>query len=835
MKTRLFIFFFFITKITFGQSDPSISFQTPKDYEIGGIQIVGAVHSDEKAILSISGLKVGDKVRVPGIATQKALNSLLKLQLFETVELEVGKILGDVIFLHLKVVESPRLASFEIKGIKKHQVDKLTQLVEKNLIKGAILTPTNKTNSKQALKSYFLEEGYADVSINIKKKISRQFSNSLHLVFEISKGKKVKVLDVHFFGNDQVSSKKLKKLLGIKTKEQPFKSSKLVNSELKLGKQAILNHYQNLGYLDAKIKAEKLIRSREGDWILHFEIKEGNPYYFGNITWKGNSIYSTEDLDQLLDIKKGDIYNPEKMETRLRFSMDANDVSSLYLDNGFLFFQLETLQKSIRKDTIDLEILISEGKQATVQKVIIKGNDKTHEEVIRRELFTEPGKKFSRSDIIRSQRAIANLGYFNPETINIQTPVDPVNQTVDIVYEMEEKSADQFEVSAAWAGKDVGLTGTLGVTFNNFSIKNLFNRNTWNPIPSGDGQSLSLRIQSNGPRYQSYNFSFTEPWLGGKRPQSFSIGGFYNHYSQVSNSESEVKPVFNVLGFTSSLGRRLNFPDNNFVSTTALNYQQYQLQDWDAGLFKTENGELVTNGTFYNINVNQTFARSTINHPFFPSSGSKFSLSMQFTLPYSLLNSKNYSSLSTNERFKFLEYHKWQIGSEWYTRVAGDLVLKAYGKFGFLGSYNKKLGLSPFERFRVGGNGMNIIQQGFTGTDPISLRGYEISDLENNFVNGSESNTSVFNKFGVELRYPFLKNSSFPMYILAFAEGGNAWQSINDYNPFDLKRSVGVGFRAQVPMLGLMGFDLSLGLDKVENKNFKDLFQFSFILGIDPN
>ncbi len=841
MKTisLIFIFFFGLFNLSKLHSQGLDSLQSvyatsPQDYELGGIKVLGAVYSDEKAIIAISGLEVGQKVRIPGLATQKAVKALMKLKLFKEVNLAIEKKLGDVIFFEIQVEESLRLADFSIKGIKKHQKEELENIILCHLTKGGILNNHNKSNAIDGIKGYFLEKGYAEVKIDLEENPSSKLANSSFLVFNVQKGKKVKVLGIHFFGNDKVSSKKLKKLSGIKTKEQLFASSKLDQKELKLGKNSIIQYYHTLGFLDAKIQAEKLIKSRDGHWILHIDIQEGIQYYFGDISWKGNSKYDSKDLDNFLGIQKGDLYNAEKLESRLKFSWDGSDVSSLYLDDGYLFFQLDVIQKSIRQDTIDLQIKILEGAQANVGKVIIKGNSKTNEEVIRRELHTEPGKKFSRADIIRSQRAIAGLGYFNPEKINILTPVDAKNQTVDIVYELEEQSSDQFELSGAWAGGDVGFTGSLGVTFNNFSFKNIFNKEAWSPVPSGDGQSLSLRFQSNGLQYQSYNFSFTEPWLGGKKPQSFSVTGFYNHYGGSENVETGIRPAFNILGLTTSLGRRLNFPDNNFVSTTAINFQKYFLREWDSGLFKTDLGETVSNGEFYNISLNQTIARNTVDNPFFPSSGSGLSLSMQLTLPYTLFNNKNYSNLTPQDRYKFLEYHKWNFDAEWYTKIAGDLVVKTYGKLGFLGAYNKSLGLSPFERFRMGGNGMNVIQQGFTGTDPIALRGYEVTDLENNFVNGVESATSVFNKFGFELRYPVIKNGSFPVYLLAFAEGGNAWQSINDYNPFDLKRSVGLGFRAQVPMLGLMGLDVGLGLDKPGTKTFKDMLQFSFILGFEP-
>lgn len=809
-----------------------ISYENPKDYEIGGIQVVGAANSDASALISISGLEVGDKIRIPSGKTQRAVRSLLKLRLFSDVQIHIIKNIGEVVFLQIEVVENIRLAEFDIKGIKKTQVEELKTMAGQYLTKGTILTPNNRTNVINALKGFYLEKGYADIQIKIKEKPSKKLENGLKLIFEIDPGKKVKVQNIHFAGNNNLSESKLKKLLGIKTNGQLFGGSKLIEEELKLGKTAIITHYNNIGYRDAKIEAEKIVRANNGEWILFFKIQEGNPYYFGNIEWKGNSKYSNQDLTKILSIKKGEIFNSEKLNTRLQFSMDASDISSLYLDDGYLFFKMQTIEKAIRKDTIDLEIRISEGPQATIGKVIIRGNEKTNETVIRRELYTKPGKKFSRSDIIRSQRALVNLGYFNPEKLGVETDVNPEQSTVDIIYEVEETSSDKFELAGGWSG--TGLTGTLGVSFNNFSVKNLFNKNRWGKLPMGDGQQLSLRLQSSGVNYQSYNFSFTEPWFGGKKPNSLSFSGFYNHYANSADSETGIKPTFNILGFSTSLGSRLNWPDDNFISSTALSFQKYDLNNWQSGLFTTDNGTTVSEGNFYNISLNQTFARSTVNHPTFPTSGSKFSLSMKFTAPYSLFNKNQENETNPSEQYKFLEYHKWRFDAEWYTALTGKLVLKTYGKFGYLGSYNSKVGTSPFERFKVGGHGLDVVQQGFTGTDPISLRGYETSDLENNFVGGTETATSVFNKFGMELRYPISTNPNAMIYGLAFIEAGNTWQSMKDYNPFDIKRSAGIGFRAQLPMFGTIGLDYSLGFDKTGVKKWNNMVQLGVILGFEP-
>ena len=504
------------------------------------------------------------------------------------------------------------------------------------------------------------------------------------------------------------------------------------------------------------------------------------------------------------------------------------------MDDGHLFFNLKNETSAVRGDTVDLKIRIYEGPQATIGKVVINGNGRTNGHVIRRELRTKPGEKFSRADIIRSQRALANLGYFDPEKTNINTPVNAERGTVDIEYSVEEKNSDQLELSAAYGGPDVGLTGTLGVTFNNFSLKNLTDRSTWNPLPMGDGQQLSLRAQSNGKAYQSYNLSFTEPWLGGKKPNALSFGTFYTRNTNGYEAESGSYSAISTLGGTVSLGTRLQWPDDNFVSTTALNFRKYNLDNYSDGLFKSDDGQPVTDGNFYNVNIQQTIARSTINNPLFPSEGSKISLMAQFTPPYSLFCKKDRSEMGVNERYKFLEYNKVRLDAEWYTSLSKKLVLKMGAKLGYVGAYNKSLGTSPFERFLLGGDMFSNNSNSILGTGNITLRGYEIDDLENNLVDGERVATPLYNKFNMELRYLISPNPNLTAYVLAFAEAGNSYRDFNSYNPFDLKRSAGVGLRVHVPMFGMLGFDYGWGFDKAGNKTFKGMGKISLVMGFEP-
>jgi outer membrane protein insertion porin family len=657
----------------------------------------------------------------------------------------------------------------------------------------------------------------------------------------VNKKKKVKIADLTFSGNTQVKDSKLRNLMkNTRRKKRLLASSKLIKVDYEEDKNMIIAYYNKLGFRDARILNDSIWRNDEGELLVNLNMYEGVQYHFRNISWKGNSIYDVPTLENVLGIKKGDIYNQELLNTRLSFSEEGRDVSTLYMDNGYLFFTVDPIEVAIMEDSIDIEIRIFEGPQATIDKVTIAGNDRTHEHVIRRELRTIPGEKFSRSDIIRSQREIINLGYFNPESLGINTPVNPQRGTVDIEYTVEERPSDQLELSAGWGGRGRGVIGTLGVSFNNFSMRNIFKKETWSPLPQGDGQRLSLRAQTNGRFFQSYNISFTEPWLGGKKPNSFTVAGFTSILTNGFDKSSDLYGRFINAGVTVSLGTRLKWPDDNFIVSTAINIQNISLDNWQRVIFLTDDGDLVNEGSYRNFSINQTIARSTVNNPLFPQEGSSFSLSVQLTPPYSLFSDKNYGDLAVEEKFKWLEYHKWRFQADWYTTIVGKLVFRANIKIGMMGAYNDAIGISPFERFQLGGDGLNNSQLNFyTGTDIIRLRGYEPEDLVNNRVNEFNANdiapTPIYDKFSLELRYPVSLNPSSTIYVLAFAEGGNAWKKASDFNPFDIKRSAGVGLRVFLPMFGLLGFDYGIGFDKnVGNNNFSDLTKFSIILGFEP-
>jgi len=823
---------------TVADTVPVMTYEEPTDYEIGEIKVTGANFSDDNAVIGISGLKTGDKIRIPGPEIAKAIKALWKLRLFTDVQILLDKTIGDVVFLEIRVQERPRLSRYSYEGVKKGKHDDLNEEVDKFLLKGGIVTENVKVNAAESIEQFFIDKGYLDVDVNVKEYPDTSRVNSVRLVFDVDRGSRVKIQDITFSGNDNIKDKKLRKeMKETRPKRRLFASSKFIKREYEADKEKIITFYNNIGFRDARVLGDSIWREEDGDLRVHINLNEGERYYFRDIEWKGNSIYDEETLASVLGIEKGDVYNQELLETRLRFSQDGRDVSTLYMDNGYLFFQVDPIEVAIAEDSIDLEIRIFEGPQATIDKVIIKGNDRTHEHVVRRELRTIPGEKFSRSQIIRSQREIINLGYFNPETLGINTPVNPERGTVDIEYTVEERPSDQLELSAGWGGQR-RVIGTLGVSFNNFSLRNITNKEAWRPLPMGDGQRLSVRAQTNGDFYQSYNLSFTEPWLGGKKPNSFTVAGFYNRFAFGRRNTASYQR-FNIIQGSVSLGTRLKWPDDNFVSSTALNVQTLSLNNWQRGLFRTDDGQIITDGNYNNFSIKQTLARSTISDPLFPKEGSRVSLSVQFTLPYSLLFNKNrdYTELPAQEKFRYLEYHKWRFDAEWYTPIAGNLILKAQAKIGVLGAYNDNIGVVPFERFQLGGDGINNQQFGFAGVDIISLRGYEVNDLPANLdpTTGQTIATPVFDKFTVELRYPISLNPSSTIYVLAFAQGGNAWRSLRDFNPFDLKRSAGLGLRVFLPMFGVLGFDYGIGFDKVgRNLGFSDLADFNIVLGFEP-
>lgn len=832
MKHLLMTALLALTFVAQGWAQPTtLDYGEPQDYEVGGIRVTGNEFTDERALISIAGIKVGDKIRVPGEDIPKAIKKLWKLRLFTNIEIKIEDRIGDVVKLVLEVEELPRLARYSYEGVKKSKHSDLNDAVSNHLLKGGIVTENVKVNAQNAIKDYFVGKGYLNAKVAVREMQDSILNNAVRLVFDIDRGARVKIGDIVFQGNDNVKDRKLRKQMkNTKWKKRIFASSKLIRDDYETDKEAIITYYNNIGFRDAQIVRDSIFYTPDGkDLVVAMKIEEGQRYYFRDIEWKGNSIYSNQQLTEVLGISKGDVYNEELLNTRINFSQEGRDINSLYMDNGYLFFRATPSEVAIDGDSIDLEIRLFEGPQATIDRVTIQGNDRTHEHVIRRELRTKPGAKFSRSDIIRSQREIINLGYFNQENLGINTPVNAQRGTVDIEYTVEEKPSDQLELSAGWGGFN-GVIGTLGVTFNNFSIRNIFKPEAWSPLPQGDGQRLSIRAQTNGRFYQSYNFSFTEPWLGGKKPNSFTVGAYHTLFSNGRDRESPQYSGLGITGLSIGLGTRLRWPDDFFISNTTVSLQRISLSNRTG--FSLDSGQPVTDGDYNNFNINQTISRNSIDAPIFPTTGSKISLSVQLTPPYSLFTDKNYEDLGIQDRFRYLEYHKWNIRAEWYTTLVGKFVLKSSAKIGILGSYNSEVGLSPFERFELGGDGISNFA-GIQGKDIISMRGYEVNDLP---VNQQYDGAAAFNKFALELRYPFSLNPMSTIYALAFVEGGNAWISMKDYNPFELRRSAGMGLRVFLPMFGTLGFDYGFGFDKDLGPTAKwtDYGNFNIILGFEP-
>lgn len=824
-----FILLFFLTNThilaqTEVDTIPQFDYDERQLFEIGQITVSGTDQTSAQTIIATSGLAIGDKLTIPGDVIPFAIKSIMSLQLFDDVEISQTQRVDNIIFLEIKVIESSVLASFEFKGINKKDEKNLHPQLSNILIERSIVSNNHKQNCLALIEDYFQQKGFLNVTCQIKEMI--QVSNEINLVFEIIPGEKVKINAINFSGNTVISDRQLLKCMTLTRKKNAIlKKSKFISEDFETDKQNILAKYQEQGYRDARIIKDAIEFDQDGNLNIEIEIEEGKQYFFGNIYWKGNTIYSDTLLTQILQINYGDVYNADKLNRRLLQSFDGSDIAGLYLDWGYLYFQAESSERSLNGQYIDLEIRIFEGKKATINQVSIVGNDLTDEDVIRRELRTKPGNTFSRADIIRSQRELVSLGYFEPEAMDVKIEPNPQDGTVDITYELKEKRGDRIELALQYAGL-TRLSGSVGLTMNNFSLKNITKPSKWAPLPYGHGQSLSLRAQSNGNDFSAYNFSFTEPWLGGKKPNTLSLGAGYSKIDQASLGLG----YFRNLNAFVSFGSRLNWPDDYFSYNTSISIEDIEMRNYARGQFSA-NGENIDTGKFKNISIEQSLTRSTIINPFLPRRGSRVSLSLKFTPPYSLFRKNNteFNELETAEKFRFLEYHKWGFDGEWYAPIGDKFVFAARAKLGFLGTYNAQLGLSLFERFEIGGDGLNNQLNGIAGKDIISLRGYDVEDFEQNLLNNGGA--GLFSKYTMELRYLLSENPSLPIYAHGFVQAANSWSSFRDFNPFELKRAAGFGMRAQLPYLGLIGFDMGYGFDKEpQNRGW----QFNLIFGFEP-
>jgi outer membrane protein insertion porin family len=870
--------------------------KVPKKYKIAAIKVTGNRYFDENLLVSISGLNVGDEVTIPGgDAFAKAINKLWGQNYFSDVQVYVTKLEGKNITIELNVTERPRLSKYDFIGAKKSEKEDL--MGKTGLVVNRIVTENMKRSAKEAIIKYYAEKSYLNIKVTIDdSKVDTVTGNSVVLYFIIDKGNKVRINNIAFIGNTvdafklkkqlketkemtrftlrkpddkgkyttgQVYSfhdylmergyltfSKTKKLLDPYIRLKLFASAKFNAKKFEEDKEKLLEYYNSLGYRDAVLDGNPAIdTNKQGNINIGIKVKEGHKYYFGNINWRGNTKYSDSTLTTILGIAKGDDYNLDILNKRLgkNLSPEGGDISGLYMDDGYLFFRTDPIETAVYNDTIDYEIRVIEGPQATWKNIRITGNDKTKEHVVRRELRTLPGEKFSRTDLIRSQRELGQLNYFNQEKINPNIQPNQEDGTVDVTWQLEEKSSDQLELSAGWGG-GIGLTGTVGVTFNNFSLKNIFKKTAWDPLPMGDGQKLSLRVQSNGRAFRSYNFSFTEPWLGGKKRNGFTFSifdtKFANAYDPVTGTYTSAaanNSYIKTTGVSVSLAKQLKWPDDYFSLSVGLSYARYKLKNY---YIDQVNLPGFNNGFSNNLSLKLALQRSSVGpNPLFPTSGSNFLLSLQITPPYSLFDK---SIVNSSNPYKWIEYHKWRMTSEWYVPIGKpggaeknkQFILKAAAKFGYLGRFNQDLKISPFERFQVGDAGLSN-QFALLGYDIIAHRGYPVYQTSNPKVNPDQQGASeyftIFNKYVLELRYPLSLNPSSTIYALGFYEAANGWFSAKDYNPFRLRRSVGVGMRFYLPMFGLLGFDYGIGLDRINGTNkLKDAARFTFMLGFEP-
>ncbi len=865
--------------------------RVPKEYTIAGIKVTGTKRYDEQLLISISGLSVGEKIMIPGGDNfSKAITNLWNQRLFSNVQIYFTKIEGTNVFIEITVFERPALSKYFLKGIRKSDDEELRG--KTGLVPGRVVTENVKISAIQAIQKYYTEKGYQSAKVTIEELADPALPNSVILNFFVTKGNKVRVDGIDIFGNEAVSDLRLKKqmkgtkemtkltlypstdkspygentvysfrqylseagfLSVTKTKDlldpyfrfKLFSNAKFNEKKYEEDKEKIIEFYNSLGYRDAVIAADTQYYNQKGNLKVDIKIDEGHKYYFGNIAWKGNTKYSDSILNFLLAIKKGETYNLETLNKKLgkQLSQEGGDISGLYMDDGYLFFRVDPVETAVYNDTIDFEIRMVEGPQATIKNIKITGNEKTKEYVVRREIRTLPGEKFSRTDLIRTQRELSQLGYFNQEKIGINPVPNPEDGTVDIEYSVEEKSSDQLELSAGWGG-GIGLTGTVGVTFNNFSIRNIFNKKSWDPLPTGDGQKLSVRVQSNGKAFQTYNLSFTEPWLGGKKRNSLTVAVYKSVFRQSGYDYSRNRYVFSDssslknFGVTISLGKQLKWPDDFFTLVYALDYKQYKLKNYPY-IFSG-----IDSGTSNNITFKVALSRNSAGpNPIFPVSGSNFMVSGQFTPPYSLFKS---GEVSQEASYRLPEFHKWRMTAEWFIPIgramgsdkSKQFVIRAAAKYGFMGKYNKKLGFSPFERFQVGDAGLangNYI----LGYDIIAHRGYPVYENSDPKVNPDQQNAreffTIFNKYTLELRFPFTTNPSSTIYGMTWFEAANGWYDYKSYNPFRLRRSAGVGMRFFLPMFGLLGFDYGVGFDRLKpGGSIKDASRFTFMLGFEP-
>lgn len=867
-----------------------MSARIPRQYTIADVEVKGAHFFDKNLVLSLAHLNIGKKITLPGGSEiSKGISNLWRQRIFENVQVYLLKVEERSVFLRIEVQEKPRLSRIIYKGVRKGEQEELNPKFSG--YKSKIFTSQTQRNIHEQLRKFYGEKGFLNPSITLETRPDSVYNNSVILVIKLDRGSKNKIENIEFFNNQALSSYELRASFS-ETKVLPrlslfsdsrrflygklkrnsfvnfikqgiflspsrtlkfidpyfrwniFAGAKFNQAKYQQDKEKLIETYNSVGYRDARIAKDTVYLNAKKRLNIEVKVDEGRKYYFGDISFHGNTKYSDSVLRMILGIKKGDVYDMDLLYSKIgkrQTPEGGEDIGSLYLDDGYLFFRADPIEKRIYGDTIDYEIRIVEGPQATIKNVNIVGNEKTKDFVIRRELRTFPGDKFSRSALIRSQRELANLKFFNPEKIGIVPTPNMEDGTVDITYSVEEKSADQLELAAGYS-QLIGFTGTAGITFNNFAIRDIFKRQAWKPIPAGDGEQLSLRVQSNGPSYVSGSLGFVEPWIGNKRRITLSVNGAYTFYGSLFDPRTG-QVNFNNTGFSNmrifssgvALGKQVKWPDDYFTISAGVNFVQYYLKNY--ALFPQ-----FSNGVSTNINLRLSVSRVSIDQALFPHSGSSINFTAQYTPPYSA-----FSSVGQINPFSFIEYQKYKLFMDWYipiTKPLGvdknrQLILKLSAKYGYITHYKANVPLSPFERFQLGDEGL-FNQGNFLGFDIIAQRGYYVYDNSNPKINPQQQATtnffSLFNKYVAELRYPITTNPSATIFGMAYFEAANGWHSFKDYNPLNLRRSVGVGVRFFLPALGMLGFDYALGIDRIQaGRPLGDAFRFHFILGFEPD
>ena len=836
------------------QEEVIIDYNNPRELVVAGVTVDGNTYFSDQQIIQLSGMQEGAKLTVPGDDISSIVTRLWLQRYFEDVEVRVDSLTAgrDSAYFKIALRERPRVSRWTFTGVKSGEKKDLEDRL--NLRRGGEFSDYVSKTSSDIIKRFYAEKGFINAVVTPEQIKDTVVKNAIRVNFNVDRGERVRIKTINFIGNDDVKEFKIAKEMK-KTKSAKiynfFHTKKFNEKEYENDKVGAISAFNEAGFRDARLVRDSVYYIEPKRLGIDLEFEQGDRYYFGDITWTGNSVYSTDVLNELLAIKKGDVYDVVTMDKRLQGGEKESDygVSKLYRDNGYLFFNVTPVELNIQNDSVDVEMRISEGKPATLNNIVINGNDLTNEKVVRRQIYTRPGYLFSQTDFERSIREIASLGQFDPEAImdpNSGYSIIPnqLNNTVDLIYNVTEKPSSQLELSGGWGGST--FVATVGVSFNNFSTQRFFDKSAWRPVPLGDAQNLAFRFQTNGTYYTALTASFMEPWLFGKKPTSLNLSLYYtrqtnsNIYLNILSKDKQ----FEVYGFSASLGKRLKWPDNYFVLYNGLSWQTYRLTNWYSGYF------IFDDGTTHNLSYSLSLNRVSTDQQIYPRQGSEFAASLQLTPPYSLLRKKDISRLDANgnptivdnwrdidydrytaqQRYKWTEYHKWKLSGATYTKLVGDLVLMARAQFGYLGYYNRNWGYSPFEGFMVGGDGMS----GYStyGSEVISLRGYENYSLTPQVMTGYNSGGrsyagNVYDKFTVELRYPVILQPSSTIFALLFLEGGNCWSDIRYFNPFQIKRSAGAGVRIFLPMVGLLGVDWGYGFDDSVNGGS----QFHFVIG----